>query len=270
MNVQLTNTLRVLYYGWKESGKISKKSNVNKSQLSIYLDMISCFKKYQTIHSQYSNYEMYKLSDAEKNDVGNQLKEKNKQRDEWEKVYFKNIKFLNKWTKLKWEKSSLQRNKRKKAYTKYFGLGKNCTVQYNVKFICEHNSVGELKVGENVLLARGCDIDYTGDLVIGNGVAISEGVKILTHSHDVFHSKDESELIPFSNRAFATPLEIGDNARIGAHAIIMPGVSSIGECAFISAGAVVTKSVPPRVVVAGNPAQTVVKIPKKVNIVERF
>jgi len=43
-------------------------------------------------------------------------------------------------------------------------------------------------------------------------------------------------------------------ARIGGGAILCPGVE-IGEEAFVGAGAVVTKSVPPRALVVGNPAR---------------
>jgi len=38
--------------------------------------------------------------------------------------------------------------------------------------------------------------------------------------------------------------------------LIMPGVT-IGEYALVGAGAVVTKDVPPRAVVAGNPAKII-------------
>jgi acetyltransferase-like isoleucine patch superfamily enzyme len=43
-------------------------------------------------------------------------------------------------------------------------------------------------------------------------------------------------------------------ARIGGGAVLCPGVE-IGEEAFVGAGAVVTKDVPPRVLVVGNPAR---------------
>ena len=43
-------------------------------------------------------------------------------------------------------------------------------------------------------------------------------------------------------------------ARVGGGAIICPAVE-IGEEAFVGAGAVVTKDVPPRVIVVGNPAR---------------
>jgi UDP-2-acetamido-3-amino-2,3-dideoxy-glucuronate N-acetyltransferase len=49
-------------------------------------------------------------------------------------------------------------------------------------------------------------------------------------------------------------------ARVGGGAILCPGVD-IGEEAFVGAGAVVTKDVPPRVVVVGNPARITRDVP---------
>jgi acetyltransferase-like isoleucine patch superfamily enzyme len=75
----------------------------------------------------------------------------------------------------------------------------------------------------------------------------------------------ESDLIPFSNRAYKTNLKIGDMVSVGTHAIIMPGVREIGENSIVSAGSVVTRPVPSNVIVAGNPATVVRKIPSIVN-----
>jgi acetyltransferase-like isoleucine patch superfamily enzyme len=49
-------------------------------------------------------------------------------------------------------------------------------------------------------------------------------------------------------------------ARIGGGAVLCPGVE-IGEEAFVGAGAVVTKDVPPRVIVVGNPARELRDVP---------
>jgi acetyltransferase-like isoleucine patch superfamily enzyme len=50
-------------------------------------------------------------------------------------------------------------------------------------------------------------------------------------------------------------------ARVGGGAILCPGVE-IGEEAFVGAGAVVTKDVPPRAVVVGNPARPIRDVPE--------
>jgi acetyltransferase-like isoleucine patch superfamily enzyme len=50
-------------------------------------------------------------------------------------------------------------------------------------------------------------------------------------------------------------------ARIGGGAILCPAVE-VGEEAFVGAGAVVTKDVPPRTVVVGNPARVLRDVPE--------
>jgi len=54
----------------------------------------------------------------------------------------------------------------------------------------------------------------------------------------------------------ARPVIIKDNVWIGFNAVILKGVT-IGDNSIVAAGAVVTKSVPPNVAVAGNPAVVV-------------
>jgi acetyltransferase-like isoleucine patch superfamily enzyme len=51
-------------------------------------------------------------------------------------------------------------------------------------------------------------------------------------------------------------------ARVGAGAVLCPAVE-IGEEAFVGAGAVVVKDVPPRVVVVGNPARVLRDVPEE-------
>lgn len=49
---------------------------------------------------------------------------------------------------------------------------------------------------------------------------------------------------------------VGENCFIGARSILMPGVS-VGEGSIVGAGSVVTRDVPPRSMVAGNPARVI-------------
>ena len=50
-------------------------------------------------------------------------------------------------------------------------------------------------------------------------------------------------------------------ARVGGGAILCPGIE-VGEEAFVGAGAVVTRDVPPRVVVVGSPARVLRDVPE--------
>jgi len=63
---------------------------------------------------------------------------------------------------------------------------------------------------------------------------------------------------PRSRNLSATllPTVVRKGASIGANATILPGLI-IGEGAMVGAGAVVTKDVPPRALVLGNPARIV-------------
>lgn len=54
--------------------------------------------------------------------------------------------------------------------------------------------------------------------------------------------------------------DIGPNAKVGAGAILMPGIK-IGRDALVGGGSVVTEDVPAGAVVAGNPAKVVKTIP---------
>lgn len=88
---------------------------------------------------------------------------------------------------------------------------------------------------------------------IGNGVQITDGVRLLTHGGGWTIRK----LVPRFD-SFGEVL-IEDGVYIGNSAIILAGVT-IGEGSLVAAGSVVTKSVPPKVVVAGNPAKIVCSI----------
>jgi acetyltransferase-like isoleucine patch superfamily enzyme len=53
-----------------------------------------------------------------------------------------------------------------------------------------------------------------------------------------------------------SPVEIGEDVWIGAHAVVLPGVR-IGSGAVVGAGAVVNRDVPPNTIVGGVPARVI-------------
>lgn len=259
---------QVCKYGWKDALTISKNSDSHKGRLSCFIDMLYCFLKYNVWSNQYMKEKLYTLKGEEKKTICLKYQEKNTKRDQWVSAYFANHRFLYKWSNYKYETNVSLQDKRNRAYKKQYGLGENCFIGYDVKFHKHHFSEEKIITGAHCHFSEGTNIDFTGGLILGNGVALLEGVKILTHSHDYIGMKKEKDLLPNSKRAFLTPLEIADNATIGSQSIIMPGVRHIGENSIISAGSVVTKRVPDNVIVAGNPAKVIGSI-EGMNIMKR-
>lgn len=248
----------------RNSGSIAKKSILEGDKRDLRVikkDIVNLYLKHKIRASEYLKYSIGLKEGAEREKtLGDLCKKKN-----WLKEYDENWRFLAKYQGMEWQVSNKKRKKRRKAYINQYGMGKHCEVQYGVTFIAEHYHTGKLTIGDQCLFARNCDIDITGDLEIGDEVGVLEGAKILTHAHDSYHFVPESELIPLSNRAYKTNLKIGNKVSICAHAVILPGVGEIGENSIISAGAIVSRPVPPNVIVAGNPATVVRKIPAVVN-----
>jgi carbonic anhydrase/acetyltransferase-like protein (isoleucine patch superfamily) len=84
---------------------------------------------------------------------------------------------------------------------------------------------------------------------IGRHCHITNGVQFITHDGGTLILRDSEPDLDV-----IAPIVIGDNVYIGMNAMVMPGVT-IGNCVVVGAGAVVTKDVPPNVVVAGVPAR---------------
>lgn len=105
---------------------------------------------------------------------------------------------------------------------------------------------------------------FTNDIpkgtIIGNYCSFAPGVKIFNANHGI----DWATTHPFLyNHHFGFVKEekikrfsliVGSDVWVGANAIILPSVRSIGNGAIIGAGSVVTKNVDPYSIVVGNPA----------------
>lgn len=103
-------------------------------------------------------------------------------------------------------------------------------------------------VGKNCLIATRNWSSEPYLITIGNNVAITKGVMLHTHGGATVVRSRIPDFDMFGK------IVIEDWAYIGANSQIMPGVT-IGEGALVAAGSIVTKSVPPRTVVGGNPAR---------------
>lgn len=110
-----------------------------------------------------------------------------------------------------------------------------------------------LAIGDRTSINRFVKVVCVGEVVLGDDVLVGDNVYI----GDTTYTNDDPDL-PVSRQplAPAAPVRIGNGAHIGVRVLISPGVT-IGEHAYVGAGAVVTEDVPPRCVAVGNPARVV-------------
>ena len=116
--------------------------------------------------------------------------------------------------------------------------------------------IGErCNIGQNVVISPG--------VVLGNNVKIQNNVSVYTGvicEDDVFLGPSCVFTNVINPRSHVNRKEeyretrVGKGASIGANATIVCG-HNIGEYAFIAAGAVITKNVPPYALMMGNPAR---------------
>lgn len=142
---------------------------------------------------------------------------------------------------------------RRAAFRSVFKIGKRPLIEDKVCLYHAHRSAGRIRIGDNVLLARGVSIDYSGDVTVEDDVWFSLGSVVLTHVHPLNEDRTKQK----KKSIGMTGIVFKKRCWIGANAIILPRVSYVGEDAVVGAGAVVTRDVPDRAVVAGNPARVI-------------
>ncbi len=105
-----------------------------------------------------------------------------------------------------------------------------------------------LHIGKHCWFNCDCIFDIGAPVNIGNNVAVGHQVMFITTSHEI------GTLGRRAGPLTVGPITIGDGVWLGARCMILPGVT-VGTGAVIAAGAVVTRNVPPNVMVGGVPAR---------------
>jgi acetyltransferase-like isoleucine patch superfamily enzyme len=117
------------------------------------------------------------------------------------------------------------------------------------------NIARRLQIGEGSIIAPGVVFNLDGEIRIGRNVSIGPSVKLCTATHTIgFGSRRMAPTVR------AAHVVIEDGVWVGMDSLILPGVV-LGRGCVVSAGSVVTRSVPPNTLVAGNPAVVQKELP---------
>ena len=149
-------------------------------------------------------------------------------------------------------------------------IGDNCWINHNAIIrenvtISEDSTVGSNTICENnVSIGKRCVIHNNtmicAETLIESFVFIGPGVSF-TNNSPIGHLRD----VPSTIRG----AKLRWGCAIGGGSTICPGVE-IGHEAIIAAGAVVTKDILPRIIVAGNPAKKIKDVEQQSFIKEDF
>lgn len=158
-------------------------------------------------------------------------------------------------------------------------LGDGCVIAQGATVFAGAKLGARVLVGDGACVRERCVIG--DDVVIGHGslvendTVVGARTKIQAQAYVTAYTTVEEDVfiapcVVTTNDNYMGRTEkrhaerrgptIRRGARIGGGAVLLPGIE-IGEEAFVGAGAVVTKDVPPRAVVVGNPARVLRDVP---------
>lgn len=142
--------------------------------------------------------------------------------------------------------------KRSRLLKKILGkVGSNCLIEQT--FQCDYGY--NIEVGDNFYSNHNLIILDCAKVTFGNNILIGPNCSFFTPEHPIDVKTRNSGV------EYAKEIKVGSNVWFGGNVTVLSGVC-IGNNSIIGAGSVVTKNVPPNVIVAGNPAKIIKYIPE--------
>jgi acetyltransferase-like isoleucine patch superfamily enzyme len=130
-------------------------------------------------------------------------------------------------------------------------VGKNSTIHALKFFNVYRGGFTGLSIGDECFIGDEALIDLADEVVLEDQVTLAERVTVLTHVNVGFRDHPLQRYFP----AYSKRVVFKNGCFIGTNVTVLPGVT-VGECAFVAAGAVLVEDVARYHVVGGVPART--------------
>ena len=129
-------------------------------------------------------------------------------------------------------------------------IGNDTIIYPRITIHGAQNDFSNLRIGNRVRILRNCLFDLKEQITIEDEAILSFGCSLITHQN-IYRSPLAQQYIP-SQEAII----VRRGAVLFANVTVLMGVT-IGECAMVAAGAVVTNDVPDWTLVGGVPARPI-------------
>jgi UDP-2-acetamido-3-amino-2,3-dideoxy-glucuronate N-acetyltransferase len=142
-------------------------------------------------------------------------------------------------------------------------VDENCVIGSGTKIWHFSHIMSGCKLGLNCNIGQ--NVVISPDVILGNNVKVQNNVSLytgVTCGDDVFlgpscvFTNVTNPRSAVNRKGLYAKTHVGQGATIGANATIVCG-HDIGEYAFIGAGSVVTKNIPPYALIVGNPGKQI-------------
>ncbi|HUF12927.1 MAG TPA: acyltransferase [Longimicrobiales bacterium] len=134
------------------------------------------------------------------------------------------------------------------SHPAHFSAGDGCALYHGTYVL---NTDGRLIMGEHCHLGAYCYVNVArGTIVLGSGVAIGPGTRIIAYSNHYRAGRLVAE------ERITADIRIGSNVFVGANCVILPG-STIADNVVVGAGSVVRGELETNAIYAGAPARKI-------------
>ena len=143
---------------------------------------------------------------------------------------------------------------------KFLGFGINSEIRPGAYIV----NCSKIRIGSNVVIRPGVfmfadERDGAGQILVDDDVLIGSSCHFYVANHSFGNTEKPIGSQGYPDPKVSDSIHIEHGAWLGANVVVLPGVS-IGANSVIGAGSVVTDSIPPGVIAAGNPAKIIRKI----------